>query len=337
MVRPIRLVDVAQACGVSLATVSKALSPHRDRCDLHPDTRDRIVAKARELGWSRDRPRSARARRRWHNIGVLWGYRNFAMASYERVPETLAAEVDGSFRLLLTPVPQAKDWKDLQLSLRLDGVIVLGHVEDAILAELERDDYPAVLVNLETPRRLFQVLADDLGGASALLQHLVALGHRRIVFMRNRWPIVHYSERDRLRGIRRTAAAAGVTLHEVRGLCYAKVVELCRAGATAVVCNSHWGAGEVLAALHEAGLAVPRHVSVAACHDLSSFAHFDPPLTAVQVPTQAMAAIAARLLQDLIAGREGGERCRIIPETLVLRGSCSKVRENRCTKASARN
>lgn len=337
MARPIRLADVAQACGVSLATVSKALSPHLDRCDLHPDTRARIVARARELGWSRDQPRSARARRSWHNIGVLWGYRNFAMASYERVPEALAAAVDGSFRLLLTPVPQANDWKELQLSLRLDGVIVLGHVEDAILAELEQNDYPAVLVNHETPRRLHQVLADDQGGASAAVEHLAGLGHRRIVFVRNPWPIGHYSERDRLRGVRRAAAAAGITVEVVRGLRHDRVIALCRAGATAVVMNSHWGVGGMLDALVAAGLRVPHEVSVVSCHDISAFAHFAPPVTAAVVPTREMAGIAARLLMELIAGREvaGGMR-RILPESLALRGSCGPVRENRCAKASRR-
>lgn len=337
MPRNPRLTDVALACGVSLATASKALSPHRDRCDLRADTRERIIAKARELGWSRDRPRSARARRSWHNIGVLWGYRNFAMASYEGVPERLAAVVDGSFRLLLTPVPQAKDWKELQLSLRLDGVLVLGHVEDAILAELERDDYPAVLVNLETERRLHQVLADDLGGASALVSHLAGLGHRRIVFVRNAWPVVHCSERDRLRAVRRTAAAAGITVHEVRGLLYDRVLAHCRAGATAVICNSHWGIAELLAALREARLAVPRDVSLASCHDLSAFAHFDPPVTGVTVPTREMAGIGAQLLQELIAGRgEGGELRRVVAESLVIRRSTGPARENRFTKASGR-
>ncbi len=337
MPRSPRLTDVASACGVSLATVSKALSPHRDRCDLRSDTRERIIAKARELGWSRDRPRSARARRSWHNIGVLWGYRNFAMASYEGVPERLAAAVDGTFRLLLTPVPQAKDWKELQLSLRLDGVLVLGHVEDAILAELERDEYPAVLINQETPRRLHQVLADDLGGASALVTHLAGLGHRRIVFVRNPWPVGHYSERDRLRAVRRTAAASGMAVNEVRGLHYDRVLAHCRAGATAVICNSHWGIAEILATLRTARLSVPRDVSVATCHDLSAFAHFDPPVTGVTVPAREMAGIGAELLQELIAGRgDGVELRRIVAESLVLRRSTGPARENHFTKASGR-
>jgi LacI family transcriptional regulator len=333
-----RLSDIAQACAVSVATVSKALNPHIDRCDIHADTRARIIATAQAMGWTRDRPRSARARRRWHNIGVLWGYRDFSISSYEGVPEALARAVDTSFRLLLTPVPHASDWRELQLSLHLDGVIVLGHVDDAILAELERDEYPAVLVNEETPRRLRQVLTDDHGGASALVRHLADLGHRRLVFMRNPWPVAHYSERDRLRAVRGTAAAAGMQVHEVRGLLHDRVVKHCLAGATAVVCNSHWEVGTLLQALRAAGLSVPGQVSVAACHDLASFAHYHPPVTAVAVPTQAMATTAAELLMELIAGRDPAQpERRVLPEQVVQRSSTGPAPENPCAKAPRRS
>lgn len=337
MPRPPRLADVAQACGVSLATASKALSPHLDRCDLHPDTRARVVARARELGWTRDRPRSARARRRWHNIGVLWGYRNLSMSSYEGVPEVLARTVDGAYRLILTPVPEAKDWKELQLSLRLDGAVVLGVVDDAILAELERDEYPAVLVNVETRRRLHQMLADDLGGATELMRRIAGLGHRRIVFVRNPWPMVHYSERDRLRAVRAVAAAAGMRVDEVRGTLRDRIVAHCRDGATAVVCYSHDGVAEVIAALRQGGLRVPEDVSVASCHDLACFAHFAPPVTAVAVPIREMAALAGGLLMRLIAGTaEPGLQRRVLAESLAFRASCAPARENRFTKASRR-
>lgn len=337
MPRPPRLADVAAACGVSIATASKALSPHLDRCDLHPDTRARIVAQARDMGWSRDRPRSARARRKWHNIGVLWGYRNLSMSSYEGVPEVLARTVDGAYRLILTPVPEAKDWKELQLSLRLDGVVVLGVVDDAILAELERDEYPAVLVNVETRRSLHQMLGDDLGGVTALMRHLAGLGHRRIVFVRNPWPAVHYSERDRLRAVRNVAAETGMQVDDVRGLQHERIVAHCRDGATAVVCYSHIGLDGIMDALRHAGLRIPRDVSLACCHDVASFARYAPSITAVNVPIRDMAALAGGLLMQLIAGTaDPGLQRRVLAETVAFRGSCAVPRENRFAKARRR-
>ena len=316
------LADVARACSVSVATVSKALSPHADRCDLGPDTRARIVEMARKLGWSRDRRRSARARRQWHNIGVLWGYRIPQLGSYEHVGEALANILGARFRVLITPVPEAKDWNELQVSLRLDGAIALGQIDDAILADLERREYPVVLVNMETTRHLHQVLVDDLGGAVALAAHLIELGHRRIVYLRNEWEPAHYSERDRLAAIRGAAAASGVALEEISGRNYGAVVARCRAGATAVICHSYWDVADMLAALREAGFAVPRDVSIAAGHDLSWFRHFDPPVTGVAVPTRQMAEIGARLLLELMAGRGDGAPLRqVLAEELQVRRS----------------
>jgi DNA-binding LacI/PurR family transcriptional regulator len=326
MGRPPTLSDIARACSVSVATASKALSPHLDRCDLSPETRAKVLAMAHELGWSRDHPRSARARRRWHNIGVLWGYRNPTLGSYEFVPETLATVLGDAYRLLITPVPEPRDWRELQLSLRLDGVIVLGQIDDAILADLEASDYPAVLVNLRTPRRLPQVIADDFAGTSAAVQHLVELGHRRIVYLRNTWEPGHYSEVERLRAVVAGTAAAGASWDDVRGRDYAAVIARCRAGATAVICNNFWDVAGLYAALEETGLAIPAAVSVVACHDLSWFARFAPPVTGVVVPTRQMAEKGAHMLLQLMAGQPlAGERQHLLPEVMVLRGSTGPV------------
>lgn len=335
---PPTLADIARACSVSLATVSKALSPHRDRCDLSPATRERILAAARHLGWSRDRRRSARARRRWRNIGLLWGLRTpFTRGSYEGVPEAVATALGDDFRLLITPTPLPQDWREVQMSLHLDGVITLGGIDDGILADLEARDYPAVLVNQRSPRRLPQFLLDDRGGTRALAGHLADLGHRRLVYLGNDWVPSHYSEPERRAGVDLAARERGLAVVDVRGPHYDQVVAHCRAGATAVVCYNWWDVSEVLAALRAAGLAVPRDVSVAACHDLSWFPHFDPAVTAVEVPVQRMAEDATRLLLDLIAGAPSvAGTVAVLPETLVVRASTAPAAKRARTAADRR-
>ena len=323
---PPTLADVASACSVSLATVSKALSPHADRCDLNPATRERIVAMAQQLGWSRNRRRSARARRQWHNIGVLWGYKVPQFVSYEHVGDALAGILGERFRVLITPVPEANDWRELQGSLRLDGVIVLGQVREAIIADLEAKQYPAVLVNMETDRQLHQILVNDVEGTTALTAHLLGLGHRRIVYLRNEWEPGHYSERDRLAAVRQTVAAAGAHLDEVRGRLFDDVVAHCRAGATAVICHNYSDVADMRSALREAGLAVPRDVSLGGCHELSWFRHMDPPITSVAIPLREMAEVGARLLLELMSGRgEDAPLRQVLPETLTVRASTGLV------------
>ncbi len=319
---PPTLADVAKAASVSIAAASKALSPHADRCDLKPETRDRIVAAANQLGWSRDRRRSSRARRRWHNVGVLWGTRVPQFGSYEHVAEALSQALGDQTRVLIAPVPTPADWRALQQFMRLDGAIGLGQLHDGILADLEGRDYPVVLVNEETTRRLHQVLADDRGGCTAIMEHLLGLGHRRIVYLRNAWEPTHYSERERLAAIRSAASSGGCGLEEVRGPRYDEVVERCRAGATAVICHQFWDVADLLAAMAAAGIRIPQQVSIAICHDLSWFRAAAPPLTAASVPLRRMAEIGAKLLLELIAGREDdGIQRIVVGESLVVRAS----------------
>ena len=61
--------DIAQRCGVSVATVSKALS---GQPDIGPETRDRICAAAEEMGYVTNSAARALKANRTYNIGILF-------------------------------------------------------------------------------------------------------------------------------------------------------------------------------------------------------------------------------------------------------------------------
>ena len=61
--------DIAQACGVSVATVSKALNGHHD---ISQQTRDKVKAKAVELGYQPNSVARALKTNRTYNLGVLF-------------------------------------------------------------------------------------------------------------------------------------------------------------------------------------------------------------------------------------------------------------------------
>ena len=65
----VSLKDISVACGVSVATVSKALNDHRD---IGEDTKERIRAVAMEMGYSPNSAAKALKTRRTYNIGVLF-------------------------------------------------------------------------------------------------------------------------------------------------------------------------------------------------------------------------------------------------------------------------
>lgn len=328
MARLPTLADIAQACGVSVATASKALNPHADRCDVALATRERVLAAAARLGWVRDTAESIKRRKRYGNLGLMWNrYAPRVDSVYEHLIEN-AAEVAAKlgFHILFTPLTEPEKWREMQLSQRLDGVIAIEAMHEAVLAELEASAYPAVLLNLQSPRRLHQILVDEAGGAALAVEHLHKLGHRRALYL----PIGidwHYCDNERIAGLQTAAAACGMRLdpfarHDPAG-CVARCAA--RGGPTAIIAFQDTDVPPVLRALRAAGLDVPGRVSIMCIGDVRWFQHLDPQITAVSVPIPDMIRLAVQRVAELVAS-DGAVplRCERLPGSLAPRASTAR-------------
>ncbi len=80
-----------------------------------------------------------------------------------------------------------------------------------------------------------------------------------------------------------------------------------------------------LRALREAGRRVPADVSVVGFDDIPLARHFDPPLTTIHLPANALGAAAGRALVDRLAGRPVSERT-LLPIELIVRDSTAPCR-----------
>jgi LacI family transcriptional regulator len=323
--RPATLQDVADRCGVSLATASKAFNPRSE--DIGAATRERLLAAARELGFQRDRSTSLRARKRWQNIGMAWGrHAPRGDGIYAELGETLALTIKPwGYHLLFTPIADAADWRLMQRAQRLDGVIVVESMADEVLAELVATGYPAVLLNLATKRELPRLLPDDHAGCSQLVDHLADLGHRSLAFIPSGVWVIHASDAVRWAGVSERAAARGMTAIRCQA---AEAVAAAKAGTiTAAIAYSQREAVMLLPLARAAGLSIPRDLSIVVGSDVPWLEHTDPPLTGLEIPIPAMARQAVTLLVDLIeltAAPETGTR--LIPEVLHLRASTAPPR-----------
>lgn len=328
MARPPTLADIAQACGVSVATASKALNPHADRCDLAQATRQRVLDAAARMGWVRDTSESKKRRKRYGNLGLMWNrYAPRVDSVYEHLIEN-AAEVAAElgFHILFTPLTEPEKWREMQLSQRLDGVIVIEAMHEAVLAELESSAYPAVLLNLQSPRRLHQILVDEARGAALAVAHLRQLGHRRALYL----PIGidwHYCDAERIAGLQLAAAGCGLLLEPFARNDPAGCAARCsaRGGPTAIIAFQDTDIPPVLRALRAAGLAVPGRVSVLNIGDVRWFQHMDPQLTAVSVPIPDMIRLAVRRVAELVAS-DGAQPARSerLPGSLTVRASTAR-------------
>lgn len=323
---PVTMRVVAEHCGVSLATASKAFNPRSE--DIGTATRERILAAARELGFQPDRSTSQRARKRWQNIGLAWGRAApRGDGIYAELCETLARTIKPwGYHLLFTPVEDAADWRLMQRSQRLDGVVVVETMADEVLAELEASGYPAVLLNLPTSRKLPRIGPDDRGGSAQLVKHLAALGHRQLAYVPRQASTSHVSEDERWAGVRDAAATAGVTVVRAESPLVIAGVQAGRL--SAAITYSHREALQLLPLVHAAGLSVPGDLSIAVGSDVPCLAHTHPPLTSLEIPIPAMARQAVTLLVDLIELTAAPPtQLQLVKEEICLRASTGVPRE----------
>lgn len=331
MPRP-TLSDVARACGVSLASVSKALNPHADRCDLSPATRAKVVAAAEALGFRPSASHGRRTRRLWRNIGLVWGrFAPFTSGVYEGVLDAVAERLlERGWRLLYTPVPDRASWRAMQMAQRLDGVLAVSHVPRSVLADFVAERYPAVLLNLRTDLALPQFLPDEAGAAEALARHFARLGHRRVLYLGHHGDGVgHFSETERPEGLVRAGKAVRMQVEVLPANAMSEAVARCRAGVTGVICYDWNDIPRIVGALGEVGLGVPKAVSVACCADVRWFQFLRPSVTAVEIPMRNLALQALdRLLARIDDAADGGA------DTLVVQPAL--LRERASTAAAPR-
>jgi LacI family transcriptional regulator len=285
-----------------------------------------------------DRPRPGR--RITGTIGLVLRQSAEQVSADALLAETLwgvASEVRTSgYRVLVEPLaPDGGHYSELLLSQRVDGLIVSGpRVDDEELVSLVADGFPIILQgslpNVAAP----SVDVDNRAGARIAVEHLLELGHRRIACITNA-PLAYTAAADRLAGYRDALEAAGIARDE--GLIEEGAFDaasghgamarlLARAGVvTACFVASDVVAFGALRALREAGLRVPADVSVVGFDDIPLAPHFDPPLTTIRLPANALGAAAGRVLVDRLAGRPVIERT-LLPTELVVRESTAAGR-----------
>lgn len=328
--------------GVSVATVSRVLTgsaPARD------GTRARILEAAATLRYTPNEVARALITRRTGALGVVLPDLHGEFFSELLRGADRAAQAEGH-HLLVSNSHHEQHGIGAALramSGRVDALLVMSpDLDPATLATLHAS-VPVVLLNCDLPsgeraagvHRADRLAVDNLGGARAVVRHLLALGHTRIAHVRG--AARNLDARERLRGYRVTLREAGVArwpayvvpgdFSEAGGYGAAQQLLALAKPPTAIFCANDASAVGALAALAELGLRVPEEVAVAGFDDVPMAHYVRPPLTTVRVAIDELGARAVRLALEAIRRMAAGlpraaSVHELAPATLVVRGSC---------------
>lgn len=313
--------EVAQLAGVSIATVSRAL---RDSDLVTQQTRERVLAAARELQFTPSRPARSLAEGRHAANGIV--FPELVGPYYAEVVlgyEAAAAGFGSSVLILATNGRHDAEAAVREMASRVDGLTVMGQsIDDHVVEKLAATGLPIVLLARDPLPGVDAVRPQNRQTARALVEHLLGHGHRRFVFLGD--PAGSPDVAGRWAGVQAGLAGSGAGpahLVPLQGFdldAGQRAARELTAGAQAVICaNDEIALGVLLATADRDDLAVTGWDDLLAAR----FAG----LTTVRQPMRELGATAARWLNRRIAegpGNPAAPRRRILPTQLVVRASC---------------
>lgn len=345
-----RIDDVARRAGVSKTAVSFAFNQPDN---LNPATRERILAVAAEIGY-RPSPIARRlARRRTDQIGLVVPQSSHDIFANPFLPELMrgigdVCDAEGIAVVIVPPV-HGSIARAVESAL-VDGLILLGLAADhPDLDEVRRSGMPLVGLDIEGMEEVDVIGLEDEQGACLAAEHLRALGHRHlaVVLMAEHpdTPVdeLHGISARRLDGVRRAyglpaGADASADGHVRLDVLSSPVTEEGGRVAfdevaaldpmpTAVFAMSDVSAIGVMGAALDAGLDVPRDLSIVGFDDIPAASWTTPRLTTVHQPIRQKGRRAAqRLIGAIRSGSDHRPVVELLPTRLVVRGSSAAPR-----------
>jgi LacI family transcriptional regulator len=330
------LADVAAAAGVSTATVSRYLN---DPQKVSAKTQARVRAAVEKLGWIPNAAARSLVSRRSNAIGVI--VPTLMHEKFHQQVQAFQSRLgERGFSLFVAcsgydPEEGSRQARSL-LSRGIDALALLGDdFPESLFDTLKQKNLPYVITFGARPGSGHPCVGfDHCAAYSALIERLLALGHRRIGL------IFHSSENNgrtqaRLKGIDETLARQGLAVrpqhrHIMTSSELVGRIPFARAALrsmlleepapTAIVCgNDVLAFGALLEAQHS-GIVVPEQLSITGFDDVEMSSELSPALTTVRVPDQQIGLLAAEYLIDCIEGRNPSPP-KLLEVTLIERGS----------------
>ncbi|MFB9624329.1 LacI family DNA-binding transcriptional regulator [Nonomuraea helvata] len=324
--------DVARLAGVSTATVSRVVN---GRYGVSASTIAQVRSAIEHLGYESSLVATSLRRSRTNVLGLVsHSFQSYTAEVLKGVAEALT---QSGFDLIIYANSDlygtySEGWERRHLA-RLSGTLTDGCIVITPSGDM-RSNTPIVAIDPVRDSTVPSVTADNLAGGTTVVEHLLALGHRRIAFIAGRSNLEAAWLREE--GYRRALASAGVpvdpTLIARGDFNPESAVPLARAlmdredRPTAIFAASDGMALKALEVAKELGLSVPGDLSLAGFDNIPESALCDPGLTTVDQSMYRLGFEAARMLRSLVNGNWEGPHQIVLPIRLVVRGSTAAPR-----------
>lgn len=333
---PPRIKDVAALAGVSQSLVSRILNNDASLI-IRQDTRQAVLDAVRELDYVPNSVATALRKSRTNSIGLVLKHVTSPMFTEIVGGAQRAAAEDGCVLLLIDAddvESGSSRFGQMIKAQRVDGLLLQGGYgpgDELLLAYTSA--IPSVIVNSVGTALASGVRLQDEEAARIATEHLIARGHRDIVFVAGEPSM---ASDMRMQGFSAALENAGIALpasavvaagwEAQEGFAAAlRVLESGRRPTAIEVANSGAALG-VFSAIQRSGFRIPEDISVIAIHDIWVAGYLNPPLSTVRLPLFQLGYHSVKHLMQHVAHGKPEDRVITDPAPeLILRGSTREL------------
>jgi len=328
----ITIKDIARIANVSPSTVSKALN---SRSDVSLDTQKRIMQIAEEYNFIPSAFGRNLKNKTTESIGVIFCRESKPLSGnpfYSRVLEGIEGELAlNNYNLVLhllannTTSSPPKMIKEHQV----DGVILVGTMQEEFIVELQNRDIPVVLVDPKVPQEnIRQILIDNEYGAFMAIKYLIEHGHKRIGFISG--DLERKSFHQRFLGYIKALKLYNIPYDESlikagdleAGYEHTKDLLNLESKPSAIFATNDINAIYGYKAVKEANMRIPEDISFIGFDDIDLAKMASPPLTTIRVYKEELGSIAVRNLLNIVKNENNNTAVdTLVPIRLIERDS----------------
>lgn len=330
MAGTISIKDIARIAGVNFSTVSRALN---DSPRVNAATRARIQRIAAEMGYLPSAVARSLVTQRTRTLGVLVTTVTDPFSA--QIVDTVAELAGGrGYSIILAkssgdPQHELRALRELW-ERRVDAVIRVSGCSDRAGLGSDLPGAPAIVTINDSRHEPggCSVQVDNVAGGREATQHLLELGHRRIAYISG--PDGASDSAKRQKGYEQALSAWGLTVNPdliVAGSRWPQAaaesaiqLTAMHQAPTALFCYNDVTALGAISGIRAAGLRVPQDTSVVGFDDIGLAPFFDPPLTTIAQPVQALCETAVERVMGLIRGQATVDDA-VLPGQLIIRES----------------